>query len=62
MRWSVHFRGCHPSAAAVSGCREGLVMAMAMGPEYYSRQHVVDLLNRLGHDQLSEEASWLIRR
>jgi hypothetical protein len=32
-------------------------MAMAMGLEHYSRQHVVDLLNRLGHKQLAEEAS-----
>jgi hypothetical protein len=32
-------------------------MAMAMGPEHYSRHHVVDLLNRLGHKQLAEEAS-----
>jgi hypothetical protein len=32
-------------------------MAMAMGLEYYSRQHVVDLLNRLGHKQLAEEAA-----
>ena len=32
-------------------------MAMAMGLEYYSRQHVIDLLNRLGHNQLAEEAS-----
>ena len=28
-----------------------------MGLEHYSRQHVVDLLNRLGHKQLAEEAS-----
>jgi hypothetical protein len=32
-------------------------MAMAMGLEHYSRQHVVDLLKRLGHEQLAEEAS-----
>ena len=32
-------------------------MAMAMGLESYSRQHVVDLLERLGHKQLAEEAS-----
>jgi hypothetical protein len=32
-------------------------MAMAMGLEHYSRQHVVDLLNRLGHQQLAEEAA-----
>jgi hypothetical protein len=32
-------------------------MAMAMGLEHYSRKHVVDLLNRLGHKQLAEEAS-----
>jgi hypothetical protein len=32
-------------------------MAMAMGLECYSRQHVVDLLNRLGHKQLAEDAS-----
>ncbi|MGD0559268.1 MAG: hypothetical protein ABSA93_30370 [Streptosporangiaceae bacterium] len=25
--------------------------------EQYSRQHVIDLLNRLGHKQLAEEAS-----
>ena len=30
---------------------------MAMGLDQYSRQHVVDLLNRLGHKQLAEEAS-----
>ncbi len=27
-----------------------------MTQEQYSRQHVVDLLNRLGHTQLAEEA------
>jgi hypothetical protein len=30
---------------------------MAMGLEHYRRQHVVDLLNRLGHKQLAGEAS-----
>jgi hypothetical protein len=28
-----------------------------MGLDSYSKQHVVDLLNRLGHRQLAEEAS-----
>jgi hypothetical protein len=32
-------------------------MAMAMGLEHYSRRHVVELLNHLGHRQLAEEAS-----
>ena len=32
----------------------GLVIIMA---EQYSRRHLVDLLNRLGHVQLAEEAS-----
>lgn len=31
----------------------GLVIAM----EEYSRQHVVDLLNRMGHTELAEEAA-----
>ena len=29
---------------------------MEMFPEQRSRQHVVDLLNRLGHPELAEEA------
>jgi len=34
--------------------RRGVVIAME---EQYSRQHLVDLLNRLGHAELAEEAS-----
>jgi hypothetical protein len=33
-----------------------LVIAM----QQYSRQHVIDLLNRLGHTQLAEEASGVL--
>jgi hypothetical protein len=29
----------------------------AMGPEQYSRQYVVDELNRLGYGELADEAS-----
>jgi hypothetical protein len=35
--------------------RKGLVIGM--GVEQYSRQHVVDVLNRLGYAQVAEEAS-----
>jgi hypothetical protein len=32
-------------------------LVIAMEEQQYSRQHLVDLLNRLGHAQLAEEAS-----
>ncbi|HEY2079981.1 MAG TPA: hypothetical protein VGH53_26940 [Streptosporangiaceae bacterium] len=35
-------------------------MVIAMGVEQYSRQHVVDVLNRLGYAQVAEEASQVL--
>jgi hypothetical protein len=42
------------AAGAARPTTQGLVISME---EQYNRQHLIDLLNRLGHAQLAEEAS-----
>jgi hypothetical protein len=49
----VGHRLTHPPTVA-SGWLRGLVIAMI---QQYSRQYVIDMLNRLGYPQLAEEAA-----
>ena len=52
---AIHFQGRHPPdacATVASGRDRGLVIAMQ-----FSRQHVLEVLHRLGYTDLADEAS-----